>query len=226
MPGGILPTMASAKDDQDTVMEEDLLKGPENDRPGRDVIIIFAVFFEAGLAPFSLFLGWLLGHPPLALFVWSLQDALWGAVAAVPLIVLFLAMLTWPIGPLARVRTFCEEDVVPLFDQSDWSELALISLSAGVGEEMLFRGVLQASFTHWLGVAWGLALASVFFGLLHPISVSYIVFAGFLGFYLGAVWIVNGNLLAAMVTHALYDFAALGYLIRVLHRGDDESDSS
>ena len=89
--------MAPARDDQDTVMEEDLLQGPENDQPGRDVIIIFTVFFEAGLAPFSLFLGWLLGHPPLALFVWSLQDALWGAVAAVPLIVLFLAMLTWPI---------------------------------------------------------------------------------------------------------------------------------
>ena len=39
---------------------------PEDDPPGRDVVIIFAVFFEAGLAPFSLFLGWLVGHPPLA----------------------------------------------------------------------------------------------------------------------------------------------------------------
>ena len=45
-------------------MEEDLLQGPEDDPPGRDVIIIFAVFFEAGLAPFSLFLGWLMGHQP------------------------------------------------------------------------------------------------------------------------------------------------------------------
>ena len=62
-------------------------------------------------------------------------------------------MLTWPVGPLAKVKEFCEEEVVPLFDKSYWSELALISLSAGVGEEMLFRGVLQAWFTAWLGPA-------------------------------------------------------------------------
>jgi membrane protease YdiL (CAAX protease family) len=206
-------------------MEEDVLQGPENDHPGRDVIIIFAVFFEAGLAPFSLVLGWLFGHPPLEGFVWSLRDALWGAGAAFPLIVLFLAVLAWPIGPLARAKRFCEKEVVPLFDKSSWSELALISLSAGVGEEMLFRGVIQASLTHWLGMSWGLALASMLFGLLHPISLAYIVIAGFLGLYLGAVWVANGNLLAVMVTHALYDFAALGYLIRIQHGDDDGSDS-
>jgi hypothetical protein len=47
------------------MMEEDLLQGPEDDQPGREVIIILAVFFEAGLAPLSLFLGWLFGHSPL-----------------------------------------------------------------------------------------------------------------------------------------------------------------
>ncbi len=30
-------------------MEEDLLQGPENDQPGRDVIIILVVFFELSL---------------------------------------------------------------------------------------------------------------------------------------------------------------------------------
>src|SRR4051794_13721906 len=130
-------------EEQERVMEEEPLEETEDDPPGHGVVIIFAVFFEAGLAPFSLLLGWLLGHPPLERFVWSAQDAVWGAVAAVPLIGLFLAMLRWPVGPLAKVKAFCEEDVVPLFNESYWSELALISLSAGVGEEMLFRGVLQ-----------------------------------------------------------------------------------
>jgi len=218
--------MDPAGEDQDTVMEEELLQAPENDQPDQDVIIIFAVFFELALAPFSLFLGWLLGHQPLERFVWSLRDALWGAVAAVPLIGLFLAMLAWPIGPLAKVKRFCKEELVPLFDESYWSELALISLSAGVGEEMLFRGVLQASFISWLGMYGGLAVTSVLFGLLHPISFTYIVIAGSLGLYLGVVWIVNGNLLAVMVTHALYDFAVLGYLIRVQHRDDAEPDSN
>ena len=39
---------------------------------------MLAVFFEAGLAPLSLVLGWLFGHPPLEHFVWSMEDALLG----------------------------------------------------------------------------------------------------------------------------------------------------
>jgi membrane protease YdiL (CAAX protease family) len=218
--------MVGPADDQETVMEEDPQQGPEDEVPGHDVVIIFAVFFEAGLAPFSLLLGWVMGHPPLEHFVWSLKDALWGVAAAMPLIALFLAMLKWPVGPLAAVKEFCEQQVVPLFENSYWSELALISISAGVGEEMLFRGVLQASLSDWLGTGWSLALASILFGVLHPISLSYMVIAGFLGFYLGAVWISNdpSNLLTVMVTHALYDFVALGYLIKLQKRDGDPTE--
>ncbi len=210
--------MVEPAGNQDIVMVEDPPEDPEDELPSHAVVIIFAVFFEAGLAPFSLILGWLLGHPPLKGFAWRLADAAWGTAAAVPLVILFLAMLRWPVGPLRAVREFCEEEVVPLFRDSYWSELALISLSAGVGEEMLFRGVFQASLTDWVGMAWGLALASILFGVLHPISFSYIVIAAFLGLYLGAIWYFNGNLLTVMVTHALYDFVALGYLIKRLDR--------
>ena len=213
--------MAGSAENQESLMEEELQEPPEDEAPGHDVVIIFAVFFEAGLAPFSLILGWLLGHQPLEKFVWSAGDALWGAAAAVPLIALFLAMLRWPIGPLIKVKEFCEEEIVPLFDESYWSELALISLSAGVGEEMLFRGVLQATLMDWLGAGWGLTLASVLFGVLHPISISYIIIAGFLGLYLGAIWIYSDNLLTVMVTHGLYDFVALGYLIRLTVSGSE-----
>jgi membrane protease YdiL (CAAX protease family) len=206
--------MAGSADEQEAI-DVDGGEGPEDERPGHGALIIFAVFFEAGLAPFSLLLGVLLGRQPLEGFVWSARDALWGAAAAVPIIALFLAMLRWPVGPLNKVKEFCERDVVPLFDESYWSELALISLSAGVGEEMLFRGVLQATLTDWLGVGWGLALASFLFGVLHPISITYIIIAGFLGLYLGGIWLHNGNLLTVMVTHGLYDFVALGYLIRL-----------
>ena len=52
-------------------MEEDLLEDPKDDHPKRGAVIIFAVFFEVGLALLSLLLGWLLGHPPLRDFVWS-----------------------------------------------------------------------------------------------------------------------------------------------------------
>jgi membrane protease YdiL (CAAX protease family) len=196
-------------------MEEDFLQGPEDDLPGREVIIIFAVFFEAGLAPLSLFLGWLVGHSPLESLKWIGRDAVLGVVAAVPLVLVFLAILRWPIGPLARVKKFCEAEVEPVLHDSSWSEIALISVSAGVGEEMLFRGVLQASIGAWLGWPWGLGLASLLFGLLHPISIAYMVITGVLGLYLGVVWHFGGNLLTVMIAHALYDFAALGYILRI-----------
>jgi len=209
-------------------MEEDPLQEPEEDQPGREVIIIFAVFFEGGLAPLSLALGWLLGHRPLATFVWSAHDATWGVVAAIPLTLMFLAMLRWPIGPLGWVKKFFDTDVAPLLAKSSWAEIALISVSAGVGEEMLFRGVLQAwlSGISWLGAAWGLVLASLLFGLLHPISIVYMVIAAFLGLYLGTVWILGQNLLMVMVTHAVYDFAALAYLIRIRPMINPSPDST
>ena len=207
-------------------MEEDLLQGPEEDKPGREVIIIFAVFFEAGLAPLSLILGWLFGHPPLEHFAWSMPDALLGVVATIPLVLMFLAMLRWPVGPLARVKKFCDTEVVPLLDQSSWSEIGLISLSIGVSEEMLFRGVAQAAIGSWLGVTWGVVLASVLFGLFHPISLTYMIIATILSVYLGAVFIAVDNLLTCMVIHALYDFAALGYLLRIRPALEAEDDSN
>lgn len=204
-------------------MEEDLLPEPEYNHPTRDVMIILAIFFELLLAPFSLCLGWLLGRPPLETFRWDLDAVVWGFLATVPLVLMFLAMLRWPIGPLGRVKDFCENEIVPLLKGSAWSDLALVSLSAGLCEEMLFRGVLQAWITGWLTTspeAWwsvpcGVGLASILFGVCHPISLAYAVSAAILGLYLGTVWILTHNLLTVMITHALYDFAALSYLVQI-----------
>ena len=58
--------------------------------PGSDVIIMFAVFFEGGLAPLSLFLGWWLGHNPLLEFTWDPQGWPPGARGLAPLVLVFL----------------------------------------------------------------------------------------------------------------------------------------
>ncbi len=211
--------MMSTESDDDANRGGDSPSDAPEDRPARDVVIIFAVFFEGGLAPLSLFLGWLLSRNPLEHFAWNPLDAGLGVVAAMPLLALFIAMLRWPIGPLSRVRKFCDVEVAPLFSHRSWSELALISVAAGVGEEMLFRGVAQASLAGWLGTTWGLTLASLLFGLFHPISMTYMVLAAIMGFYLGALSISNGNLLTVMIAHAVYDLAALGYLVK-FHTAD------
>ena len=53
------------------------------------------------------------------------------------------------------------------------------------------------------------------FGLLHPITRAYAVIAALLGAYLGGLWLAGGNLLTPIVAHALYDFVALVYLLRL-----------
>jgi membrane protease YdiL (CAAX protease family) len=79
---------------------------------------------------------------------------------------------------------------------------------------MLFRGLLQAAFTDWWGVVIGLGVASVIFGLMHIITLTYAVLAALLGVYLGVVWILDGNLLSVVIAHAGYDFVALVYLVK------------
>jgi membrane protease YdiL (CAAX protease family) len=94
-------------------------------------------------------------------------------------------------------------------------DLAVISALAGLGEEMLFRGVVQTLIERASGSPWlAVAAASVLFGLAHPITRTYAVLAALIGVYLGWLFLANGNLLVPIVAHAAYDFVALVYLLR------------
>lgn len=52
-----------------------------------------------------------------------------------------------------------------------------LSLAAGVGEEIMFRGVLQQSLSAAVGEAPGLVLASAVFGALHAVTPTYALLA-------------------------------------------------
>ena len=92
-------------------------------------------------------------------------------------------------------------------------DLALISALAGLGEELLFRGVLQTVLAGAVGLGLAVALTSIVFGLAHFISFTYAAYATVVGVYLGVLLIVFGNLLVPVVAHAAYDFLALVYLV-------------
>ncbi len=178
-------------------------------------MILVEVFIGIGLAVFALILGRIVGHPPLETFRWSVWSALWGVVATVPLILLSFAALRWPFGVFAAFNGFCNSEVIPRLEKSSWSELALISLAVSVGDEMLCRGVLQAWFSGHLGVPGGLALASILFAFIQPISIQFMMMSAMLGLYLGSVWILSGNLLTVMVANGLNEFVVLAYLVRI-----------
>jgi uncharacterized protein len=173
-----------------------------------------AVTFEGTLALVACGLAWLLPVPPLRQIQWDGRGLGWGLAACVPLLVSMLALRGLKSGPFGRLNQVVDRFVVPLFSSCTLYDFALISMVAGFAEELLFRGLIQSALTNWLGLAAGLVIASLLFGLAHIITPTYAVLAALIGVYLGWLWIATGNLLAPIVAHALYDFVALVYLTR------------
>ena len=182
-------------------------------------IVWLAAAFEGGLALLALGLGWLPGvQAPLPKIHWIARDAAWGIVACLPLLVVFFICVRWPVGPLVRIKQLSEEFIREWFASCSVLQLGLISLLAGIGEEMLFRGVIQDTLSAWINPLAGIVLASLLFGLMHPITPFYVVLAALMGAFLGWIFIVTDNLLPAIITHGLYDFLALIYLTRLESR--------
>src|SRR5262245_3201005 len=139
----------------------------------RQTVVLLAILIEGGLIVLAWSLGWLLDVLPLRTFYWSWSGALWGLLATAPMMVLFFLMVRWPVGPLLRMKQFSEEVLRPLLAPCSVLDLLGISVLAGLGEEMLFRGVLQGKFAIWMKSPWpALALASALFGLLHAVNLT------------------------------------------------------
>jgi len=182
-----------------------------------------AFTFEAALGILAILAGRGLGFDPLRTLGTGKPPGelavacLWGAVASLPLLIGLVVLDRWP-GVLADFKEKVTSIVLPMFTGLTLLEVAAISAAAGFGEELLFRGLVQAGLQAWLdqpwGWAWALAAASVVFGVCHWLNATYAVLAAGVGIYLGALFLLANDLAAPMVTHGLYDFVAIVYLTR------------
>ena len=192
---------------------------PHDDLPPPPHFALLAAAFEGGLVVVALALGWLVGQKPLESFRWTPADAGWGVAATLPPLVLLWLCLKCPLRPTKQLVRVVDTQLLPLFRDCHIFDLAVISVLAGLGEEMLFRGVIQQAVADAVsgqaGPWIGLAVAAILFGLAHRITTAYAVLAGLLGLYLGGVWLITDNLLVPIMAHALYDFLALVYLVRI-----------
>jgi len=182
---------------------------------GVDPIVWLAIVVEGGMVAVALFLGWLIDAPPMQSWRWDWLDAGWGLLATLPMLASFYGCLhsTWQ--PLLKIRQFTDEVLRPILAPCSILDLFGISVLAGIGEEMLFRGVLQELLTRWVGNPWlGLVLAAMLFGLMHAVTPTYALFAMLMGVFLGWVYLATGNLMVVALAHGLYDFIALMYLMR------------
>jgi CAAX protease family protein len=110
------------------------------------------------------------------------------------------------------VRAVYHQVLVPLFSRFDIASIIVVGTLAGIGEEWLFRGILQPLF--------GWIVASVLFGLAHVGGrnmVPFGVWASGMGLVLGGLAYLTGGLTAPIVAHAVYDMLALAYIRRGAH---------
>jgi membrane protease YdiL (CAAX protease family) len=186
-----------------------------------------AALFEASLVFLAVLLGWMAGRSPLETLHVNSYSIRMGILAVLPLLGLLLVCERVRWRPVREVHRVLNDLIVPMFKNCTWVELAAISLLAGLGEELLFRGVFQAELAEWTGdflphaPVWAavgnwiaLVAVAILFGLLHAVNVAYAVLAALMGLYLGWLWLRTGNLAVPIVAHAVYDFLALVYILR------------
>lgn len=126
-------------------------------------------------------------------------SVLLGALAAAGTVTLGLAVYF-----LVPVMRKIAEELAPLLvDRFGRTELVLLSVFSGVGEELFFRGAVQPEF--------GLTVAALSFGLVHIgpdrrylVWTAWAVLAGFL---FGFLYQFTGGLLAPVLAHTLHNAA-------------------
>ncbi len=110
---------------------------------------------------------------------------------------------------LASTRALVDDFCKPLADALGPVDMIVISLAAGVGEELFFRVVLQQEF--------GLLIANALFAFLHfgfaarrflvPVLLYFVV-----GCFFSFQVLTHQSVFAAIAAHAVYDFIALSWL--------------
>lgn len=180
------------------------------------------IALEATLVAAAFVLGWLLGTPPLARCAWSPAGWAWGLCATLPMLAGLGICLAWPNGPWRNLVRLIDSLLVPVFRSWSLGELAVAAVLAGLGEEMIFRGVIQDAIRDWwsadrFAAATPVAIlaTAALFGLAHAVTRAYALFATLVGIYLGCLYVAVGDLTAPIVAHGLYDFVALVYLAKI-----------
>ncbi|MAI71567.1 MAG: CPBP family intramembrane metalloprotease [Rhodopirellula sp.] len=195
-----------------------------------DQVFLSAALFELALAALALFLGWVIGPSARETIPELSIDELWpilisiliGCVAAAPILLFVEIIRRIPWEPIRELERLTDDGMLRSLLQLRPLELIMVSLCAGIGEELLFRGWLMYWLANLIGLAefsggatsslaMGIALvtSSLVFGFFHPITKLYIILAALMGLYFGGLLLYTGNLLVPIAAHATYDAVQL-----------------
>lgn len=170
-------------------------------------VVYLGVGFELLLGVLGLFICWYLAIPVLnaantVSVLFALGMVLLLLVSQIPLYFLLRAFPRLFRGS----RQFVKEVLEPFCGQLTYTQALLVSLGAGIGEELFFRAALLP----WIGiVASSVLFAVVHFGLAafrYPFFICcyFLISLGFSFQYL-----LTGDIFSVILAHALYDFLAI-----------------
>jgi len=175
----------------------------------------WALCFEISLGLFALIIGheltevWPAEYLEWPVSPWAIAFGIAGAIPPLP-IMLGIRKAAWK--PLQELTQFVDVKLTPMFRELNPAKLALLSLAAGWGEELLFRGLIQAEIAQVVNPLTGILAASLVFSLLHFITPAYLVIAFLISAYFGWLYWYFESLWIPILSHATYDFLVLTYL--------------
>ncbi len=184
----------------------------EEDRLACQQIRVAGAVVEGGMALTAWGIGWVLGMDVPGMIQSTGSAWAWSVGATVPLVLGAALLWWWNPPPVQELVQFMLRHLGPILRQGNWLDLLMLSALAGLGEEALFRGVLQSWLQEHLGLWPAILVAAAAFGAAHALNRFYFLLATGVGIYLGWLFFYFENLLVPVVVHGLYDLVALSYL--------------
>lgn len=169
----------------------------------RRTLLWMAFWVQGGLLLATGLVAWWFAVDWRSLLLWTPLALAVGLIAVIP--------MRWAMSYAVELQDILVEVLGPSLIACRTGDLLLISALAGIGEEFAFRGVLPTLAERFVGYWTACVAVNLLFGALHFVSWEYFLYAMTAGFYFS--WLTDGfgprNLLAAMITHTVYDFVAL-----------------
>lgn len=212
-------------------------ESPFSEETPDEFLFVWACGFELSIGAAGLGLAWLLGVDARA-YLGRIDQLTWqsvgtelaiGAAASIPMLIAISLLMKIPHEAIDAIKRLSDAPTMKALLSLSVGELLALSLCAGIGEEVAFRGFLlpwitamhdatgQTANPFEVGdsfqtavpglLAAALVCSSIGFGMLHPITKLYVVVASLMGAYFAVLLIATDSLLVPIVAHAVYDAA-------------------
>ncbi len=145
--------------------------------------------------------------PPI--YLWAIVTVIALGMVLSPVVSLLLWLLPWLLPPGILSEALFELMRLSRFEGADgfFSFLVAVSVGPGVGEELVFRGLVLCGFLSRFRPASSVALTALLFGLIHIIPIQALT-AIIIGLYLGYLVVRTGSIYPAIVAHMANNFWA------------------